>query len=392
MKKTSVMKSILTVGLTAALLTACGASKAGVMRNESTSEAPAAVAEAYDTSAAGYDGGVVLSNGASPAFQEEMAKEASYDYAEAAAEEPAGEGGYEQDTVTKAPVTERKLIKTVDIAAETEEFDTLVPGLQKQVEALGGYIESNQVYEIGSYYVDDHMEKQRCANMTARVPKEKLDGFLEQVGEQTNVTSRSETVEDVTLQYVDLESHKKALLTEQERLLELLAQAESVEDIIAIEGRLSEVRYQLESMESQLRTYDNKIDYSTVYLSIQEVRKYSAPQDASIGQRISRGFIKSLEDIGFGIQDLAIGFVIDIPYIVLGIVIIAVVVLILRKVRKVWKKHSAKREAVRGEKNPESSKRRIQFRWPVTTGHGENVKAENGDSNTENKQKETDGE
>ena len=89
---------------------------------------------------------------------------------------------------------------------------------------------------------------------------------------------------------------------------------------------------------------------------------------------------------------MAIGFVIDIPYIVLGIVIIAVVVLILRKVRKVWKKHSAKREAVRGEKNPESSKRRIQFRWPVTTGHGENVKAENRDSNTENKQKETDGE
>lgn len=393
MRKTSVIKNVMAVGLVAALLTACGTSKAETLSNESTSAAFAAGAEEACVDTAGnYDGGWVLANGAKTAVQEEIAEEGSYDYAEDAVVEPEGESGYGQDTVAKAPVTSRKLIKTVDITAETEEFDTLVPGLQKQVEALGGYIESNQVYEIGSYYVDDHMEKQRCANMTARVPKEKLDGFLEQVGEQTNVTSRSETVEDVTLQYVDLESHKKALLTEQERLLELLAQAESVEDIIAIEGRLSEVRYQLESMESQLRTYDNKIDYSTVYLSIQEVRKYSAPQDASIGQRISRGFIKSLEDIGFGIQDLAIGFVIDIPYIVLGIVIIAVVVLILRKVRKVWKKHSAKREAVRGEKNPKSSKRRIQFRWPVTTGHGENVKAENGDSNTENKQKETDGE
>ena len=69
----------------------------------------------------------------------------------------------------------------------------------------------------------------------------------------------------MTLQYVDLESHKKALTTEQDRLIELMEQAETVEDIITIEGRLSEVRYQLESMESQLRTYDNKIDYSTVY-------------------------------------------------------------------------------------------------------------------------------
>ncbi len=362
MKRTSVMKSMLAMGLAAALLTACGGS-AGKLSIENEA-APAAAVDAYDTTA-GYDGGLVLSNGA--AYEEEIAEEASYDYAEGAVEEPESGGGG-QNTVTETPVTERKLIKTVDIAAETEDFDTLVPALQKQVEALGGYIESNQVYEIGSYYVDDHMEKQRCANMTARVPKEKLDGFLSSVAEQSNVTSHSETVEDVTLQYVDLESHKKALLTEQERLLELLSQAESVEDIIAIEGRLSEVRYQLESMESQLRTYDNKIDYSTVYLSIQEVRKYSAPQNASVGQRISRGFAKSLEDIGYGMQEFAIGFVIHIPHTVLWIVIIAALVFLWRIVRKAWKKHEAKREAADAEKR--------NLRWPVAVGRGGDDKAE----------------
>lgn len=338
-KRAAVIKSAMTAAVLTALLTACGAAKAGSMKNESIAEAPAAAAEAYDTAAgaAYYDGGV------SSAAQGELASEASYDYAaEEAVEEPAVEGGG-QSEVTQPQDTGRKLIKTVDIYAETEEFDTLVPGLQKQVEALGGYIESNQVYEMGSYYVDDHMEKQRGANITARVPKEKLDGFLSSVAEQTNVTNRSESVEDVTLQYVDLESRKKALLTEQDRLLELLAQAESVEDIIAIEGRLSEVRYQLESMESQLRTYDNKIDYSTVYLSIEEVRKYSAPYDASVGERIAKGFVKSLEDIGFGIRDFAIGFVIDIPYIIFWGVIIVVAVLAVRKIRKAWKNRKEKK-------------------------------------------------
>lgn len=369
-KKTAVIKNTLAVAvLAAALLTACGSST-GKMSYEGTA-APAAD-EAYDTAAAaGYDGGIILSNEAAAVCEEEIAEEASYDYAEAAAEEPESEGGG-QETATQAQATERKLIKTVDISAETEDFDTLVPGLQKQVEALGGYIESNQVYEIGSYYVDDHMEKQRCANMTARVPKEKLDGFLSSVAEQSNVISHSESVEDVTLQYVDLESHKKALLTEQERLLELLAQAESVEDIIAIEGRLSEVRYQLESMESQLRTYDNKIDYSTVYLSIEEVRKYSAPQNASVGQRISRGFAKSLEDIGYGIQDFAIGFVIDIPYIVLWIVMIAVAMLVWRIVRKAWKKRTAKREAADTEKR--------NLRWPLPN---RSVASEEGKADTD---------
>ena len=380
MKKTSVMKNILTVGLTAALLTACGASKAGVMRNESTSEAPAAVAEAYDTSAAGYDGGVVLSNGASPAFQEEMAKEASYDYAEAAAEEPAGEGGYEQNTVTKAPVTERKLIKTVDIAAETEEFDTLVPGLQKQVEALGGYIESNQVYEIGSYYVDDHMEKQRCANMTARVPKEKLDGFLEQVGEQTNVTSRSETVEDVTLQYVDLESHKKALLTEQERLLELLAQAESVEDIIAIEGRLSEVRYQLESMESQLRTYDNQVEYSTVYLSITEVVELTPVpvRQQTTWERIGDGFMSSLKNIGKGFREFFVWFVTALPYLVLlAAAILLITVFTILGVKRGAAKRKKRAEAYRQRQQEYMRQMQAQGMSPVqAAAHMQNMTAQ----------------
>ena len=54
-------------------------------------------------------------------------------------------------------------------------------------------------------------------------------------------------MDDVTLRYVDVDSHKKALETEQERLLALLEKAENVEDIITIENRLSDVRYELEN-------------------------------------------------------------------------------------------------------------------------------------------------
>lgn len=355
------------------IISACGGSKSTYA--ETAAGAPAAVAEeiayedsmAYDTAA--YDGGVTLND---------SAKSASYEYevAEAVAEEPVSGESYAQEgggQDVAVPETSRKLIKTVNISAETEAFDTLVPGLQKQVEALGGYIESISVYDVNSYYVEDRMVKQRCANLTARVPKEKLDGFLAQVGEQTNVTSRSENVEDVTLQYVDLESHKKALVTEQERLLALMGQAENVEDIIAIEGRLSEVRYQLESMESQLRTYDNQIDYSTVYLNIDEVRQYSAPQTASVWQRIESGFMKSLDDIGLSIRDLAIGFVIDIPYIVLFLIGIAVAVAVVRILWKVWKKRRAKRAAFRGEKGTERELRvgKIRLRCPVIIGEAQ---------------------
>ncbi len=353
-EKSGRMKLIAAIFGITAVITACGSSKTALYES-ATGAAPAAVAEDYAYDTAAYDGGAVMSNGIASM---------KYETAEAAAEEPMSEPQVESgQNQEKSAAAGRKLIKTVNISAETEDFDTLVPNLQKQVEALGGYIESISVYDVGSYYVEDQNVKQRCANLTARVPKEKLDGFLTQVGEQTNVTSRSENVEDVTLQYVDLESHKKALVTEQERLLTLMGQAESVEDIITIESRLSEVRYQLESMESQLRTYDNQIDYSTLYLYIEEVRKYSAPQTASVWQRIERGFMKSLEDIGFGIRDFAIGFVIDIPYFVFWIILIAVAVLIFRIVRKLWRKRKAKKEA-REEKKAQGLLSEIRSHWP----------------------------
>lgn len=89
------------------------------------------------------------------------------------------------------------------------------------------------------------------------------------VSEIGNVTQKNESVEDVTLQYVDVESRKKALETEQERLMELLSSAENMEDLLAIESKLSEVRYELENYGSQLRMLDNQIDYSTVNVDVE---------------------------------------------------------------------------------------------------------------------------
>ena len=93
-----------------------------------------------------------------------------------------------------------------------------------------------------------------------------------------------------------LQSHKKALLAEQESLLSMMEQAESIEDIIAINEQLTDVRYQIESMESQLRTYDNQVDYSTVNLYIDEVERYHARSGKERGCANCRGlFCKYLQ-------------------------------------------------------------------------------------------------
>ena len=226
--------------------------------------------------------------------------------------------------------TERKLIKNVDLYVETETFDELLVTIDNKTDSLGGYIESSYTYNGSSYYGGGR----RNASLTIRIPAEKLDEFLSTVAEVSNVTSRNERVSDVTLQYVDLESHKKTLQAEQERLLELLEQAETIEDIIALEGRLSEVRYQIESMESQLRTFDNQVDYSTVFLEIEEVNKITPVKEQTIGEKIVTGFTENLYDVGEGLLDFGIWFITHIPSLVVWAVVIFIIVLIIKGIRK----------------------------------------------------------
>lgn len=239
-------------------------------------------------------------------------------------------------------VAERKLIKTVDMNVETQEFDSLMSTIETQVKTLGGYIENMNTYNGSSYY---NRGGTRNADMTIRIPKNKLDAFLNTVTGISNVIRRSDNVEDVTLAYVDLESHRDALRTEQTRLLELLEKAESIEDIITIEQRLSDVRYQLESMESQLRTYDNQVDYSTVYLSIEAVEVFTPVEEKTAWERISFGFVDSLHSIGEGFVEFGIWFVINIPYMVVWAVIVIAVVLIVCGIVKHYNKKSARNKA-----------------------------------------------
>lgn len=304
MKKRKAFFLLAALGLA---LTGCGGNKMAM----SDMAAPAAAEEAYDTGG-GY---------ASDDIYSYAAKENGYEQ-EAAAEET-------QDQESGSPEvldTSRKLIKNVDLEVETEEFDALLSTIEQKTEDLAGYIEESYTYNGSAYYG----RGTRTAKLTIRIPASKLGAFLSEVAEVSNVISRNERVSDVTLQYVDLDSHKKALMAEQDRLLELLEQAENIEDIISIESRLSEVRYQIESMESKLRTMDNQVSYSTVYLSVEEVRQLTPVVEQSIGDKIATGFRRSLADVGAGIVNFGIGVIIYIPYLLLWGVLIVIAALVFR--------------------------------------------------------------
>jgi len=283
------------------------------------------------------------SNGSAASYTSEsaVAGGASYDTAYAEAEGGLYDSGAAMDMAADPAVTpdegggaftnlpqNRKLIKTVELEMETKEFERMMSELETRIQDMGGYIENLETYN-GSVYSD--YRSSRWANLTIRIPKEALNGFLQNMSEIGNVIRRSDNVEDVTLSYVDMESRRDTLKAEQARLLELLEQAETVEDMIALEERLSNVRYYLESMESRLRTVDNQVDYSTVYLNLSEVKELTPVEEKTDLQRITEGFAGSLKDIGNGVREGLIWFVVHIPYLVIWAAVIAALVLILKK-------------------------------------------------------------
>ncbi|MCR5388404.1 MAG: DUF4349 domain-containing protein [Lachnospiraceae bacterium] len=289
----------------------------------------------YDAAmpASGSGGNYFVSENSKAAAPAAVAEEnAEYEYDDSGSTAPRESG-------TDNPLQGRKLITTLRLTAETENLDESLASVEAKVKELGGYVQSSDTY-YDSYY--DSYRSTQSTYLVLRIPAEKLDVFMETVESATSITNKSTSVEDVTLQYVDLESHKSALLTEESRLTELMEKAETVEDLITIEDKLADVRYQLESMESQLRTYDNQIDYSTIYLDIREVTRTTAKPETTI-ERMTSGFSDSLYGVGIGIRDFFVGIVIYLPYIVLWAVIICVVILIIRKIRKGRKNREPKK-------------------------------------------------
>lgn len=254
---------------------------------------------------------------------------------EAKVEAPAAGGLYgsmADSTVSESGQTSQKLIKRVSMEAETEDLQTLLPQVTGKVAELGGYIESQQLSN-GSIHAS---YRRQSVSMTARIPADRLGEFVSQLEGLAHVVHYSESTEDVTLKYVDTESRVKALEVEQERLLALLEKAESLKDLLEIEDRLTDVRYELESYASQLRALDNKIDYATVSLNIVQVEVYTEVEPLTVWQRISGGFSSNLKDIGENLTDFFVWVTVYSPQLLLWAVIIAGgVVLLKRKFKKV---------------------------------------------------------
>ncbi len=262
--------------------------------------------------------------GASKSAADKMTKESYSEYSNETADEVSlGTQDAAAPAVTETTAASaRKIVKNAEVYVETKDMKTFMKAVNQKLDTLGGYTESLQENNY------DNMSIQ----MTARVPAEKLDEFLQTLETVGTAQSKNVSKSDVTDAYADTEGHITALETEEKALLKILEKCETVEDAMSVQKRLAEVRGELNGYRAQKKNYDSQIAYSIVRMEVSEAERI-VRHDDSFSAQIKEKFEDSLYNIGGFFESLAVNLFGGILYVLLLAAAVVVVILIIRRVR-----------------------------------------------------------
>ena len=251
---------------------------------------------------------------------------ASTESMSAAAQEGASGGGVPHlDPGNATAENARKVIYNADVTLESTDFDAAQQAVLEAVETHGGYLSHSDL--SGSAEDQD-----RFLNLTVRVPAAEYRSLLTALGNSANLLNASESADDITADYIDVQARLTALEAQRDRLNELADQAETTADLLEIESQLSDVQYQIESYTAQLRSLDSQITYSTVDVYLSEVAELT-PTGTTFGDRLAAAFFGGWQAFADLIEGLFLAIVYLLPLLLLAAAIVAVCVVLGRRRR-----------------------------------------------------------
>ena len=232
-----------------------------------------------------------------------------------------------QEDIEEVISNEKKIIKNYNISGETKTFDQSYQILLDEIKKLDGVVD-NQSIDNQNISKD---KKQKYLYMSVRIPVANADKFNKFLDNNINILSRSESQEDITDNYNDTKLRIETLKQEQTRLNELFSKATTVDELVKIENRLSEISYEIQRLEKRINVFDKKVDYSTFNINISEVILYTEPQNnlPSHDDLIIR-FNENLEKCKLFIIGIGIYIFTHLPAIVLCLLVLFIVLLVLQ--------------------------------------------------------------
>ncbi|MDR0812890.1 MAG: DUF4349 domain-containing protein [Oscillospiraceae bacterium] len=243
-----------------------------------------------------------------------------------------------------ASLSDEKMIYTVFVSIQTKGFDDSVSKIRELVKRYGGMIDSEQV--DGEQLLEYDYSPARYAYFTLRIPAGSLEEAKDAFKEAGNIVNKSQTAQNATDTYTHFEGQLKMYRAQEDALIALMEKADNVSQMIEIETKLAEVRYNIEFVTGQLKDIDNKVAYSTVNITLAEVKEYTKPVDTiTFWQRIKDAVKTGLTSIGSFFVGALFVVLTLLPWLITAAVVIVVVVLIVKsRKKKKAKKAAAEKE------------------------------------------------
>lgn len=327
------MKKMLSLLLALLLLAAlCGCGSVAYQNTAGAAPEPVAAAPAAGNSFGGF--------AMSESYM--LASDASAEIAfDAEMDAPAGVSG-----AALPDIDPEKIIYSANATVETTDFDGTLARLQELVQSFGGFVESSSLNGSNYYSQARGNASTRSAEYSLRVPSSRFSELMGSLSTLGNVPYTSTYTENISAQYYDLNARLEACRTQETRLLEMMEKAETVSDIVVIEDRLTELRYQIESMQSTLNGWDRQVSYSSVYLSVREVTVYTPEAKLSYGQELALALRNGLRSAGQFLKDLLVFLVEALPTLLILVPLVWLIVfVIVRLIRRRKRKKAEKRAA-----------------------------------------------
>ena len=277
------------------------------------------------------------------------AEEAAYDVADGtymdaadAAVEPMEVGGAAMkesstnggDTSALRAQDGQKIVYTGNLSIQTLEYDKSAASIRKKIREAGGFSESESESDrdYNWYRYSTGSSSTRSLSITARIPSEKFESFMDSLSGDGKIMNRSMNAENISQVYANKETYKKALEKEQERLLAMMDKAETIEDMIAVESRLSDVERQLNAYKTDLSAMDKDVQYSTIYIDLQEVKRYSdETPTTTFPEKVKYAFEDAISTFRDFCEGIILFVVRSFPFLILLGIVIA---LLIRQAKK----------------------------------------------------------
>ena len=215
----------------------------------------------------------------------------------------------------------RMVVITSDLRMSTDDFYPTMESIKNIVIEQEGYFASSNTIT--------QEKSPRIFNATIKIPAEKYDAARKLIEEQGEILYSSESNEDVTASYTDIQSRLKTKKTEEERLLTMIGQAEEdVTVLLELESRLGEVRTQIAKYEGKIKNMNRLTAYSTIQLNLTEESDKQPIVSNDLSTRMENSFLTSNRLLINLLEGLVLLIVFLLPPIAI-IAILAIVVLLI---------------------------------------------------------------